>query len=97
MDVSKLTPRVADDGWWIIVMGFRVLLITHYIIWEILVEVVLDVHARDIRKKKFIDPDVVMMHLLQKKVHGEIHMLVCTQRTICSSWCHSIEDGWVNF
>jgi hypothetical protein len=49
------------------------------------------------KKKKFIDPDVVTMHLLQKKVHGEIHMLVCTQRAICSSWCHSIEDGWVNF
>jgi hypothetical protein len=39
--------------------------------------VVLDVYARDVRKK-IIDPDIVTMYLLQKKVHGEIHILVCT-------------------
>ena len=38
------------------------------------------------KNKTFLDLDVVMMHLLQKKkVHGEISVLVYTQRTICSS------------
>jgi len=49
------------------------------------------------KNKKFLDPDVVMIHLLQKKVHGEIFMLVCTWRTICSPRDHDIKDGWVNF
>ena len=30
------------------------------------------------KNKKIINLDVVMMHLLQKKVHGEILILVCT-------------------
>jgi hypothetical protein len=30
------------------------------------------------KNKKFIDPDVVTMHLLQKIVHGEILVLVWT-------------------
>jgi len=47
-------------------MGYRVLLITHYLIWEILVEAVLDVHARAVKIKKFLDLDVVTMHILQK-------------------------------
>jgi hypothetical protein len=37
------------------------------------------------------------MHLLQKKVHREISVLVCTQRTIRSSGYHGRKDGWVNF
>jgi hypothetical protein len=32
-------------GGWIVVMGFRILLIMHYLIRELLVEAVLDVHA----------------------------------------------------
>jgi hypothetical protein len=40
-------------GGWIIVMGFRVLLITHYLIREILVEAILDVHARGIKIESF--------------------------------------------
>ena len=43
-----------------------VLLITHYLIREILVVAVLDVHARDVKNKNFLNLDVVMMHLLQK-------------------------------
>jgi len=39
--------------WWIIVMEFRVLLITHYLIREILIEVVLDVHVRNVKIKIF--------------------------------------------
>ena len=39
-------------GGWIIVMGFKVLLITHHLIKEILVEAVLNVHARGVRVKK---------------------------------------------
>jgi hypothetical protein len=30
------------------------------------------------KNKKFLDPDAVIMHLLQKKVHREILVLVCT-------------------
>jgi hypothetical protein len=60
----KIHPK--SCGWWIIIIGFKVLLITHYLIQEILVDVVLDVHARGVKIKKFIDPDIVTMHLLQK-------------------------------
>jgi hypothetical protein len=38
-------------GEWIIVMGFRVLLITYYLTQEILMEAVLDVHIRGVRIK----------------------------------------------
>jgi hypothetical protein len=79
-------------------MGFKVLLITHYLIREILVETVLDVHARGVKiKKRFIDPNAVTIHPLKKKDHREIHMLICTQRTICSLRHHGRIDGWVNF
>jgi hypothetical protein len=40
-------------GWWIIVMGFGVLLIMHYLIREILVDGVLDVYARGVKIKSF--------------------------------------------
>jgi hypothetical protein len=49
------------------------------------------------KNKTFLDPDVVMMHLLQKKIHKEIHILVCTRRTTCSLRDHDRKDGWVNF
>ena len=49
------------------------------------------------KNKKFLFPNVVTMYLLQKKVHGEIHVLVCIRRTICSSRYHGRNDGWVNF
>ena len=52
--------------WWIIIIGLRVLLITHCLIQEILMELVLDVLRRDLKTKKFIDPDVLTIHLLQK-------------------------------
>jgi hypothetical protein len=67
-------------GGWIIVMGFRVLLIIHYLIREILLDGVLDVHARDVKIK---DLDVVTMHLLQNEfmekymcwyAHGELYV-----------------------
>jgi hypothetical protein len=37
----------------IIVMGLRFLLITYYLILEILVGMILDVHARGVKIKKF--------------------------------------------
>ena len=50
-------------------MGFKVLLITHYLIWEILVETVLDVHARGVKiKKRFIDPNAVTINALKKRL-----------------------------
>jgi len=45
-------------------MRFRVLLITLYLIREILMEAILDVHVSGVKIKKFIDIDVVNMHLL---------------------------------
>jgi hypothetical protein len=61
-------------------------------------EVVLDVHARDVRIKKTYQSRCCNdASSIKKKVHGEIHMLVCIRRTICSSRCNCIEDGWVNF
>jgi len=77
---------------WIIVMGLRVLLITHFLIWEILVKAVLDVYLRG-KNKKFLNLDVVIMHLLQKKVHEknnciglhtENHMFL--KRPWCKGW-----------
>ena len=47
-------------------MGFRVLLISQYIFPEILLEVVLGVHAGSVKIKKYLHPDVVTMHLLHK-------------------------------
>jgi hypothetical protein len=49
-------------------MKFRVLLIMQYLIREILVEAVLDVHVRGVRIKKIINSDVVTMHILQKRL-----------------------------
>jgi hypothetical protein len=42
-----------DCGGWIIVMRFRVLLITQHLFQEILVEAVLGVHARGVKIKIF--------------------------------------------
>jgi len=36
------------------------------------------------KNKKYLHPDVVMMHLLHKRVYGGLPVLVCTRRTICS-------------
>ena len=78
-------------------MGFRVLLTTHYLIREILVEAVLDIHVRGVKIKRFLDPNVITMHLLQKKVHEEIVVLVCTPRTIYSLRDYDRKDSWVKF
>jgi len=46
------------------------------------------------KNKKFLDLDVVMINLLQKKrVEGEILVLACTQRTIYSLQDHDRNDG----
>jgi len=36
------------------------------------------------KNKKFHQSDVVMMHLLKKKVGMKILMLICTKKNICS-------------
>jgi hypothetical protein len=47
--------EVMDDrSWMIIVKEFRVLLITQHLIRAILVETVLDVHARGVKIKSFL-------------------------------------------
>jgi hypothetical protein len=43
-----------DCEGWIIVMGFKVLLITQHLIREISVEAVLGVHARGVKIKNFL-------------------------------------------
>ena len=45
------------------------------------------------KNKNFLDPNIVTMHLLQKRVHEKIFVLVYTQRIICYSRYHSINDG----
>jgi hypothetical protein len=55
-----------DCGGWIIVIWFRVLLISQHLFREILVEAVLGVHAGGVKIKKFLHLDVVTMHLLHK-------------------------------
>jgi hypothetical protein len=46
------------------------------------------------KNKKLFNTDVVTMHFLhKKKIHGGIPMLVCTQRTICSSRDYVRKDG----
>jgi hypothetical protein len=47
------------------------------------------------KNKKILDLDVVTI-LFYKRVHEEIFVLVCTQRTICSLRDHCRKDGWVN-
>jgi hypothetical protein len=46
--------HLKDCVGWIIVMGLRVLLIMYYLIREILVEVLLDVHVRVVKIKSFL-------------------------------------------
>ena len=55
-----------DCKGWIVVIRFRVLLISQHLFREILMEVVLGVYAGSIKIKSFFYPDVVTMHLLQK-------------------------------
>jgi len=72
----KIYPRGYKG--WITVLGFRVLLITHYLIREILMDVVLDVYTRDITKNNSQSRYYNDVSSTKKNIHGEIHMLVCT-------------------
>ena len=48
-------------------------------------ELVLDVNIQGVKTKKFIDPDVITMNLLQKEIYGGIYMLVYTHKINFSS------------
>jgi hypothetical protein len=70
-----------DCGGWIIVTGFRVLLISQHLFLEILLEAGIRCPCRKCQNKKYLHPDVVMMHLLHKGfmenyqclyAHGEV-------------------------
>jgi hypothetical protein len=61
------------------------------------VEAILDVYVRGVEIKQILDPNVIMMHLLQKTIHGEMLVLVCIGRTICSIRNHGKKDGWLKF
>lgn len=81
---------------WIIVMRLRVLLITHYLIQKILVDVILDAHVICVKIKS------LSIHILYnassiKKIHVKILVLVCIWRIICSLQDHAREDNWANF
>jgi hypothetical protein len=82
---------------WIIIMRFRVLLITYYLIREILVEGILDVHARGVTIKKNSRSIYCNDASSTKRIHVEILVLVCILRTICSSRYSGRKDGCVNF
>jgi len=73
-------------------MGFRILLIIHYLIQEILVERVLDVYARGVKIKVSRSRCCNDVSSTKKKVHEKIHVLICTRRTICSSRYHGRKD-----
>jgi hypothetical protein len=45
------------------------------------------------KNKNFLDPYIVTMHLLQKKVYRGISVVVCTQKTICFLRDHGRNDG----
>ena len=58
---------------WIILMELRVLLIMHYLIQKMLVEVVLDIHIRGVKiKKVFRSKCCNNVFSTKKKVHGEL-------------------------
>jgi hypothetical protein len=47
----EIHPKGCED--WIIVMRFRVLLVTHYLIREILMEAILDINEKRVRITNF--------------------------------------------
>jgi hypothetical protein len=49
------------------------------------------------KNKKFHYKDVVMIHLLKKKVHRGIFMLVGTRRTLSSLQDDVRKNDWLNF
>ena len=64
-----------DCGGWVIVIRFKVLLIMHYLIREILVEAVLDVYPSGV-KKKVSRSNYCNDASSIKIAHGEILVLV---------------------
>jgi hypothetical protein len=68
---------------WIIVMGFRVLLILQHLFREILVEVVLGVHEGSVKIKSFL-PKYCNNASSTQGFHEGLPVLVCTRRTIYS-------------
>jgi len=78
----KIYPRGYKG--WITVLGLRVLLITHYLIREILMDVVLDVYTRDITKNNYQSRYYNDVSSTQKKIFME--------KYICW-YAHSKNDG----
>jgi hypothetical protein len=78
-------------------MRFKILLITHYLIREILVEAVLNVHIKGISFKKIYRSRCCNDASFTKRVRREILVLICTWKTICSLQDHGRKDDWVNF
>jgi hypothetical protein len=78
---------------WIIVMKLGVLLIMYYLIWEILVEAILDVHIKGVKKvsqsRCYYDASST------KKVYEKILVLVYSQKTICSLRYHAWQKRWL--
>ena len=72
--------HLKDYGGWIIVMGFRVLLISQNVFREILVEAVFGVHIGGVNIKIYPSKCCNDTSSTQK-VHGGIHVLECTRLT----------------
>jgi hypothetical protein len=49
------------------------------------------------KNKKFLDQDIVMMHLLQKEFIAKFMCWFVHKKTICSLRDHDKNDGCVNF
>jgi len=60
-------------------------------------EAILDVHVSGVKIKKFIDIDVVNMHLLQKKRFMEKYLCWYAYEEQYVPHFHGRKDGWVNF
>ena len=75
-------------------MRFRVLLIIHYLIREILVEGVLDVHARGVKiKKKFIEKYLCWYAHREPYILHDTMVEKMVRSTSNSSNVHEVVDG----
>ena len=79
---------------WIIIIELRVLLITHYLIREILVEVrLLDVHVRGVKKKVSRSRYCNNASSTKKRFMKKYLCWFTHRETICSLQDHGRKDG----
>ena len=59
-------------------------------------EAVLNVHVKGVKIKSFSIQISQRCIFYKKSVYREIHVLICTRRTICSTRGYDRNNGWVN-